>query len=422
MSLLNSASIIVIGDEILLGQIQDTNGGYIAGKLSEIGLKVKRIISVGDDIAEIIKVLDTAVESSGIAIITGGLGPTNDDLTRQAVADFFQKKLIHHPELQEIIEKRYSSRGKNMPDIVRTQAYFPQDAEPIPNQHGTAPGIFIRQGDLLCFAVPGVPLEMKGMVDDFIIPKLVEEKRGKPFRYLIIRTSGAGESTISELIGDWKIDGVTLAYLPKFYGVDLRISAHADTMEQAEEMLNQGEQYLTDKIGDFIYGKGEIELAAVIGEILTSKGWKLAVAESCTAGLLSKMITDIPGASRYFRRGFITYSNQAKIDMLGVPEGMLEKYGAVSAEVAAKMAEGAANWAKADFAVAITGIAGPEGGTPTKPVGTVYIAIAHPQDLDISRFSFQDNRENNRLRSTYAALNMLYNILKNYISKSAVER
>ena len=309
-----------------------------------------------------------------------------------------------------------------MPDIVRTQAYFPQDAEPIPNQHGTAPGIFIRQGDLLCFAVPGVPLEMKGMVDDFIIPKLVEEKRGKPFRYLIIRTSGAGESTISELIGDWKIDGVTLAYLPKFYGVDLRISAHADTMEQAEEMLNQGEQYLTDKIGDFIYGKGEIELAAVIGEILTSKGWKLAVAESCTAGLLSKMITDIPGASRYFRRGFITYSNQAKIDMLGIPEGLLEKYGAVSAEVAGKMAEGAANWAKAEFAVAVTGIAGPEGGTPQKPVGTVYIAIAHPQDLDISRFSFQDNRENNRLRSTYAALNMLYNILKNYISKSAVER
>ena len=338
------------------------------------------------------------------------------------MADFFQKKLIYHPELLEIIEKRYSSRGKKMPDIVQTQAYFPQDAEPIPNQHGTAPGIFIRQGDLLCFAVPGIPLEMKVMVDNFIIPRLLEEKRGKPFRYHIIRTSGAGESTLSELIGDWKIDGVALAYLPKFYGVDLRISAQADTIEQAKETLNHGEQYLTDRIGDFIYGKGEIGLAAVIGEILTSKGWKLAVAESCTAGLLSKMITDIPGASRYFRRGFITYSNQAKIDMLGVPEGMLEKYGAVSAEVAAKMAEGAANWAKADFAVAITGIAGPEGGTPTKPVGTVYIAIAHPQDLDISRFSFQDNRENNRLRSTYAALNMLYNILKNYISKSAVER
>ncbi|NQS98866.1 MAG: competence/damage-inducible protein A [candidate division Zixibacteria bacterium] len=410
------AYILIIGDEILLGQRQDTNSHYLASELTKIGVTVKRIIAVGDDKSEIQNALQDAQNNSGAAIITGGLGPTQDDITRPAVADFFGAQLLFNPTLSEIIEKKYRARGIKIPECVKVQAEFPQGAQPIDNQFGTAPGIFFRQGDFLCFVIPGVPTEMKGMAEKFIFPLLIDENRVRPFLYRVFRTAGVSEAILSERIGDWEMEGIKLAYLPKYFGVDLRISTEAESIETANALLDQAEERIVSQIGDVIYGQGDIELAEVIGEILTANNWRLTIAESCTGGLLGAMITDIPGASRYFRRGFITYSNQAKSDMLGVPEGLIEKHGAVSAQVAGKMAEGAANWAKADFALSITGIAGPTGGAPPKPVGTTYIAIAHPEGLDISKFSFQDNRNLNRLQSARAALLLLHTTLKKYIS------
>ena len=309
-----------------------------------------------------------------------------------------------------------------MPEFVKVQAEFPQGAQPIDNEYGTAPGIFFRQGDFLCFVIPGVPQEMKDMAEKFILPLLIEENRGEPFRFRVFRTAGVSEAILSERIGDWKLEGVKLAYLPKYFGVDLRISAEAESIEAADALLDSAEERILSQIGESVYGRGDVELAAVIGEILTRDNWKLTIAESCTGGLLGAMITDIPGASGYFRRGFITYSNQAKADMLGVPQGLIEKYGAVSAQVAGEMAKGAANWAKADFALSITGIAGPAGGTPQKPVGTTYIAIAHPEGLDISKFNFQGDRSLNRLQSARAALHLLYTTLKKYIFENGVKR
>jgi nicotinamide-nucleotide amidase len=409
------AHIIIVGDEILLGQIQDTNSALIASKLYEIGISASQIIVVPDDIIHIKRALEAAQKSAGIAIVAGGLGPTIDDVTRPAVAEFFHTPLVFHPELLQRIEHRYSARGIKTPESVKIQAQFPQNAQIIPNDFGTAPGIFFSKNDFLCFVVPGVPREMKSMLENFILPKLLSEKRGKPRMFRILRTAGAGESVLSELLGDWNFPQVKIAYLPKFYGVDLRITTEADSSKLAQQCLTEAEAFLRTRIANYIYGYGTVELAEVIGEILKQNNWKLAIAESCTGGLLSALITDIPGASDYFLRGFITYSNKSKSDLLGVPEELIEKYGAVSFEVARRMAEGTRNWDNADFALSITGIAGPSGGSEQKPVGTTFIGLAHPKGTEVKKFNFLDDRIGNRQRAARAALNMLYQTLKKFL-------
>jgi nicotinamide-nucleotide amidase len=407
-----SASLIAVGDEILLGQTLDSNSNYIAARLSDAGILVKSIRVVADDEKSIIDALTYSVENFKIIILTGGLGPTQDDLTRSVIAKFFGRKLVFRQDLLEQIEQRYRDRNITLQEGVKVQADFPEGAEPIPNKYGTAPGIFIRNNDTLVFAVPGVPREMKGMVDDFIIPHLVENKRGIPFRYRVIRTAGIGESGIAEILGEWAFPDIHLAYLPKFGCVDLRISAVADNNEKAESRLDVAEVFIESKLEKYIYGYGDIELAQAVGDLLLEKGWKLAVAESCTGGMLGSMMTDIPGSSDYFEGGFITYSNALKAAKLGVPTDLIEQFGAVSKEVAEKMAEGAAKNAYTEVGVGITGIAGPTGGTPEKPVGTVFVAVHTPEETEVIRFRFKDDREMNRQRSVFAALTMLHRILK----------
>ena len=416
------ATIIIIGDEILLGQRQDTNSQWIAEKLSEVGITINSIVVAGDNSEDIKRAVETAEKYSGIAIITGGLGPTSDDLTMPALADYFGSEVEFREDIYKKIKERFAKRSAKLSAGMRTQADFPTDAEPIENEFGSAPGILFRRNDFLCFAVPGVPREMRGMIENFILPQIVEDHRGIPLRFKIFRTEGTAESLLAERIGPWNVEGSSLAFLPRYMGVDLRVSVLREFADRAEEILALATQQIESAIGDTIYGYDEEELAQVIGRVLTRHGWRVTVAESCTGGLLASMITDIPGASDYFRRGFITYSNKSKSEMLAVPEGLIAKHGAVSAEVAAAMAEGAANWAKADFAISITGVAGPGGGDEKKPVGTTYIALLHPKGLEVSKFSFHDDRKLNRYRSARAALLLLHTTLKKEYSNPNLNR
>lgn len=414
MNINSTAHIISVGDEILLGQIVNTNSSFIAGRLSEIGVYVSRIITVSDEREDILWALNESSSRCGIIIITGGLGPTSDDVTRPVLAEYMGARLTRRQDILEKMERRFSARETKMPESAEIQAEFPEGATPIKNEYGTAPGIFFRKGELLIFAAPGVPPEMKGMLEDFIVPLLINEGRGGHHLYRIFRTAGKGESSLSEIIGDWPFEDVKLAYLPKYYGVDLRITADSDSHHDAEAALDVAEVFLRGKIGDFIYGTGEVELSAVIGGILRDNNWKLATAESCTGGMLTSMIVEQAGASDYFQRGYITYSDEAKAELLNVPAELITEHGAVSLETAEAMARGAAAAAGADFALSVTGIAGPSGGTPSKPVGLTYIAVAHPKGVEAKKFIFQGDRSMNRKRSVRAALNLLYTVLKNY--------
>ena len=340
------AAIVVVGDEILLGQRQDTNSKWIAGKLSEIGISVKFIKTVGDNTGDINEAVESAENSVEIAVITGGLGPTIDDVTRPALAEYFGSSLEFREDIYKKIKKRFTTRGLKTSSGMKAQAEFPVDAEPIWNEFGSAPGIFFKKDDFLCFAMPGVPHEMQGMMESTIIPQLLEENRGLPIRYKVFRTEGTAESILAESIGNWDIEGSKLAYLPRYMGVDIRVTILPEYAGISDEIIAAAAQKLESAVGEEIFGYDDEELSEVIGRILTRRGWRVTVAESCTGGLLASMITDIPGASAYFRRGFITYSNKAKSGMLAVPEGMIDKHGAVSAEVAAAMAEGAADWAR----------------------------------------------------------------------------
>lgn len=406
-----TAGIIVIGDEVLIGVRQDTNSGYIARKLTEAGLQVKKIIVVNDSVEMIKSALSEVEAKYDIAILTGGLGPTSDDVTRPALAEYFNTKLEFRDDLYSAIKKRFAERGIRLAKNMKNQAEFPAGAKIVPNELGSAAGMHFSRNEFQCFSLPGVPREMEGMLNNYILPALLETGRCFPLIMKTFRTAGIAESILAERIGDWDIESSTLAFLPSYIGVDVRVSVdHSGS--SPDEVMMLAEERLRETVGDSIYGVNETELAAVIVKKLTRKGMRIAVAESCTGGLVAKMITSSPGASVCFHRGFITYSNEAKVDMLGVPETLIEKHGAVSAEVVAAMAEGAANWAHSNYALAITGIAGPDGGTPKKPVGTTYIALLHPDGIEVKKHHFHNDREINRIRSAGAALTMLFQNLK----------
>ena len=408
----SSAALITIGDEILLGHTLDTNSNYIASRLSETGIEVISIRVVSDNRDDIVNSLTEAFRKTDVIIITGGLGPTVDDITRPVLAEFFNSKLVYREDLMKKIADFYADRDFPMFEQVRLQAYFPENAEPIDNQFGTAPGMLFRKDRCMCFSVPGVPREMKGMMDNYIIPLLIAENRGRALRYRIIRLTGLGESAVAEKIGNWKFPDVHLAFLPNYGRVDLRISTENNDDEECEKILELAFNYIQDKIGDHIYGEGDQELVRTIGELLLSKGWKLAVAESCTGGMLGSMITDISGSSEYFVGGFVTYANETKIEQLGVPADLIENYGAVSEQVACKMAEGAALKTGAEVGIGITGIAGPTGGTNEKPVGTTYIGLTTPAGTEVTKFEFKDDRKMNRYRAAFSALNLLFRKLR----------
>lgn len=411
---MKKASIVSIGNELLSGRTADTNTTYLCGELLKLGIPVVSTYTVGDELDAIVRKLQFACADADFIIITGGLGPTDDDITRQALAKFLGVELELQNELLEQIEEFFVRRNRKMPDRNKIQARIPAGAKPIINKLGTAPGILAESKGKLFFALPGVPIEMKRMYENSVLPELLKFGGGQAIVIRKLQCFGAGESDIAEMLGDLMQRGRNpLINCTAGFGIiTLHIVATADNRQNAEQMAQKDEKNLREILGDLVYASQEQTLAEVVGEQLTKLNKTVATAESCTGGLVAKMLTDTPGSSNYFTGGWITYSNDAKINELGVPADLIEKYGAVSEQVARSMAQNARRKAGTDYSIAITGIAGPTGGTESKPAGLVYISIDSGYGTATRRWLFSYDRRFVRLRAAHTALNMLRTELK----------
>jgi nicotinamide-nucleotide amidase len=401
--------IVTIGDEVVTGHTVDTNSSFIGRALTDIGLNVKYKTSVGDALDVMEEALRIALKRAQVVIATGGLGPTEDDMTKRAIVKVFKRNLIFHEDVLADIKERYRRRGIEMPAINQNQALLPQGARFFPNRFGSAVGICIAEEGRIFIALPGVPMEMRQLMTDEVVPYLKSLKGGQTLKVIKLRTTGIIESALSELISqNMKIDStIRLGYLPSPCGVDLRIIAPGGTEADAEEKAKSVAFQLNEVIGKYLYGRDEESLESVIGALLTKRKEKLCVAESCTGGQLGMAITSVPGSSNYFVGGVLSYSNEVKLQQLGVDELILKQVGAVSEQCALAMAIGARKLFKTDYALAVTGIAGPDGGTEEKPVGVTFISLAAPKRTFARKFQFGSNREFNRSRAVYAALEML---------------
>jgi nicotinamide-nucleotide amidase len=404
---MKKASIVTIGNEILAGKTVDTNAAHLAIELQNIGIPVVSSYTVSDEIEQIVQKLNLAGNDADVIIVTGGLGPTDDDLTRQAFAKFLGVELQLHEELLEKIQQRFAERNLPMPEKNRTQAYIPAGAKSLENI-GTAPGILAEHKGKLYIALPGVPMEMERMFAA-VLPELKEFISSQAVVVRRLRCFGAGESTIAEMLGDMMQRGRNpLINCTASEGIiTLHIIATLHEQNQALQLADKDEKKLRSLLGELVYGVEEQTLAEVVGEKLAQQNKTIAIAESCTGGWLAKLITDIPGASRYFTYGWITYSNNAKISELDVPAELIEKYGAVSEQVAEAMAKGARSKAGTDFAIGITGIAGPTGSTEQKPTGLVYISVDSDGGCETRHCRFIQKRQFTRLRAAQTALNMI---------------
>jgi len=405
------AHIITIGDEILIGQTLNTNAAYIGEKLTNINIDVKTTSVVGDDEKSILNEFERCWKENDILIATGGLGPTHDDVTRKCVVKFFKTELVQSKEVLEDIYTLFEKRRRKITKVNEDQALVPKIAQVIRNTKGTAPGAWIEQDNKIFVVMPGVPYEMQTMMMSYVIPKLKEKLGTSEFVTLRknIYTTGIPESYLYEKLGDINelLQGAGLAFLPSILGVKLRITVKEKDEETALNKLSEIEQKIISKAGRYIYSREEEALEAVVGKILKERNLKLAVAESCTGGLVSNLLTNISGSSEYFERGIISYSNAAKVEILKVNEDILAKHGAVSLEVARQMAEGVKSTAGADIGLAITGIMGPTGATSGKPVGLVYIGICDDKVCTAKEFKFGDDRLLNKQRTAQAALDYL---------------
>jgi nicotinamide-nucleotide amidase len=404
------SEIITIGDEVLLGQTVNGNAAFIGSALAEVGIPPSWTTVVGDLHEEIKSALQVACARADVVIVTGGLGPTPDDLTQAAVADYFGLERQEDPELLEHVKALFASRGVAMPGQSRNQAVFPIGAHKIPNEHGTATGIHIVQSGTHVFVLPGVPQEAQAMMTRSVLPVLADTYPDAVFLTKTLRLAGIGESLLMQKLGDLAEiqTAVGLAFLPSHGLLDLRLNALSHEPELAETQIAQAESLIRARAGEHIYGTGTIPLAQMIGNILLNRSQKLATAESCTGGLIASTFTDIAGASRWFERGWITYSDHSKLEELGVGALRITKEGAVSESVAQAMAVGAMKHGGAEWGLATTGIAGPEGGTPDKPVGTVWIAVASAETAAAKLCHFPDSRELFKLRTRNAAMFFLY--------------
>lgn len=406
-----NAYIITIGDEILIGQVVNTNAAYIGEQLTKHKIKVIGSSVVSDNEEKIIKEFKRAFKQSDIVIVTGGLGPTHDDVTKKCIVNFFDTELVINEDLLNDIKKFLEVRGRELTKTNEEQALIPKIAEPIRNSRGTAPGIWIEKDNKIFIAMPGVPYEMKYMMETYVIPKL-NEKLGAKKSFLLTRnllTTGIPESTLYDKLGDIDklLEGASLAFLPNQFGVRLRITVDEKTEDKAISKLEEIEQKIRNIIGKYIYGKDDDILEGIVAKLLIDRGLKLSVAESCTGGLITHRLTNISGSSNFLERGIVAYSNAAKVELLKVDEDVIAKYGAVSLEVARQMAEGVKSISGTDIGLSVTGIMGPTGATPNKPVGLVYIGICDDKICTAKEFRFGDDRLLNKDRTSQAALEML---------------
>ena len=404
------AEIITIGDEILIGQIIDTNSAWIAEQFNLNGIEIYQITSVHDNHEHILEALKKAEDKVDLVIMTGGLGPTKDDITKNALCEYFNTKLVFHQPTFEHIKTRFTKLNIDVNKLNRDQALVPESCTVLFNKAGTAPGLWFEKNNTYFVSVPGVPFEMKYLVENEILPRLHESGKTKAIYHKTVLTQGLPESMLAMKIEEWEDAlpaNVKLAYLPSPMAVRLRLSATGTNENFLRELVESEIEKLLKIIPDNIYGYNNETMAEVFGRILKQNGKTLAIAESCTGGYISHLITSVPGCSVFYKGSVTAYSNEIKEKVLGVKNSTLAQFGAVSEEVAKEMAVGAMHVLETDFALATTGIAGPDGGTPEKPVGTVWIAVASKYEVSTQKYVFGDNRERNISRSSQTALQML---------------
>lgn len=405
---------VTIGTELLLGHTVDTNAAELGRALAAAGVEVTRRTTVPDRPKAIAEAVGAALERTGFVLATGGLGPTKDDMTKKVVADLLGKPLYLDEGLLKGLEARFKRLGRGpMPAVNRNQAEVPEGATVLPNPRGSAPGLWIEDAGRVVILLPGVPSEMRGLLVEEVLPRIVARQNGgegaRVVRSRTLRTTGVSESALAERVGalEESLAPLSLAYLPSVEGVDLRLTAWSVLPAEADRLLASGGDRLRKELGDHYYGEEETLLAAAVLEILKTRGKTLAVAESCTGGMVGARLTAIPGASAVFVGGVVGYDDTVKREQLGVPSEVLEQHGAVSEESARAMAAGAARVFQTSCAIAVTGVAGPGGGTPEKPVGTVWLAVLVDGNTTAVKRTFPGSREEIRGRSAQTALDLL---------------
>ena len=414
-----NATIVTIGDEILIGQITDTNSGYIAKELDKIGVRVTEMLSISDDQHHIVDTLKSLQNKVDLVLITGGLGPTKDDITKKTLCDYFEDTFVRNQAVEDHIVALFTRMNFNVSQVNRDQALVPSKAIILNNQYGTAPGMWMKKEQTVFVSMPGVPYEMKAIVTDELIPKIVQEFKRPFILHQTILTYGQGESIVAERIEAWEDglpDFIKLAYLPSPGRVRLRITGRGNDKQKLQDTIDDLVKKLFELIGDIIVGTEEAEtIEVVLGKLLTQKGKTISTAESCTGGKIAEVITSVAGSSSYFRGSMVAYASDMKVSILGVKQSTINEFSVVSLQVAEEMAMGVQKLIKTDFAIATTGNAGPSKGEADATLGTVCIAIATPNGVFSEQFNFGQPRQKVIDRTVNKGLEMLLKeILKNY--------
>ena len=405
-----TAEIISIGDELLIGQVINTNASWMGEQLFLNGIDLQQVTTIGDNTDHLHQAIRSALERVQFIFLTGGLGPTSDDLTKPALCSFFEVPLVFHPDAYEQVEALFARRGMAVTERNKQQAMLPANCTAVANHNGTAPGMWFDVEDAVIVSMPGVPFEMRPMFAEQVIPELKKRFAASHYLFKTVMTTGVGESMLADRIQHWEAalpSYFKIAYLPQPGIVRLRVGAHGDDVIVLQNELNEQVQAMCGLIPEYVYGFDNQLLEQVVGTQLTVNGWSVATAESCTGGYLAHLLTSIAGSSAYFKGSVVAYSNEIKEKMLHVKRHNLQQHGAVSEAVAKEMAVGLRDQFDTDFAVSTTGIAGPDGGSAEKPVGTVWIALATRNGCQAQCFHLGEHRDRNIRRAALAALNML---------------
>lgn len=412
-------TILSIGDELLIGQTLNTNSHWMSQRMNEIGIDVIHHVSLSDVENDIVKCLENALATSQVVLITGGLGPTSDDITKYVLCDFFDGKLIFNEAANQNIETIYKLRNREITEEARKMSYVPDNCIAIQNSLGTAPGMLFRKEDKVIVSMPGVPYEMKAMITNSVIPYLLKNFQMPTIIHKSILTAGVGETVLAEALKTFeqtKDERIKLAYLPNVGKVRLRLTIKGKNKNDLEAVIATAKNEVLKAIGEYVYGFDEDNFEVKIGELLNEKKLTIGTAESCTGGYIAHLLTSVSGSSAYFKGSIVSYANEIKEDLLHVKKETLENFGAVSEQTVSEMLTGALQQLKVDVAIAVSGVAGPNGGTEEKPVGTVFIGIATKEKQYIKKLSFTNNRERNIQLTGVVSLVMLQKFLTKQIT------
>lgn len=408
------AQILTVGDEILIGQVVDTNSAWMGQQLNLQGIHVDKIVSVSDTHEAITNVVDQGFAEADLILMTGGLGPTKDDITKKALADYFEVDMYFDESTFNRIQRLFKKLGKEPLHAHKEQCYMPTNADILMNKMGTAPGMWFEKNGKILVSMPGVPYEMKYLMSEEVLPRLKKQFPGQPIAHRTILTVGEGESKLAARIDPFVEalpKNIKMAYLPDIAQVRLRLTGTGDNEKVLNDLLDKKVEELKPQISEFIYGYEDEKLESAVGKLLKEKGKTLCTAESCTGGYIAHKLTSISGASAYFMGSIVAYDNAVKMNQLQVQPSTLKQHGAVSEETVTEMVKGALNLLKTDLAIAISGIAGPTGGTPDKPVGTIWIAVGDKNNIKTYKLNLWKDRMKNIEYSTTVALNVIRKFL-----------